>query len=78
MNEQQENREVGGQGVMHDQCLCHQFLDHLRDYLGVSPAVKQHLANSRIEFLKAIREVIDQRIEHLSTKGQQGTKIAVE
>jgi len=40
--------------------------------------MKQHLANSRIEFLKAIREVIDERIEHLSMKSQQGTKIAVE
>jgi hypothetical protein len=53
-------------------------LDHLRDHLGVLPAVKQHLANSRIELLKAIREVIDERIEHLSTKSQLGTKIAVE
>jgi hypothetical protein len=53
-------------------------LDHLRETLGVSPAVKQHLANSRIEFLKAIRGVIDDRIEKLSAKGQQGTKIAVE
>ena len=34
-----------------------------RTPLGVSPAVRQHLANSRIEFLKAIREVIDERIE---------------
>ena len=50
----------------------------VRERLGVSPAVKQHLMNSRVEFLKAIREVIDERIEHLSAKGQQGTKIAVE
>lgn len=78
MNEQQENPQAGGQGVTHDRCLCHQFLDHLRDHLGVSPAVKQHLANSHIEFLKAIREVIDERIERLSMKSQQGTKIAVE
>ena len=58
--------------------MCHQFIDLVRDRLGISPAVKQHLMNSRVEFLKAIREVIDERIEHLSTKGQQGTKIAVE
>jgi len=37
MNEQQENPQAGGQGVAHDRCLCHQFLDHLRDHLGVSP-----------------------------------------
>jgi ribosome-associated translation inhibitor RaiA len=46
--------------------------------LGVSPQVRQHLANSRIEFLKAIREVIDERIEQLSKPVQQGTKIQVE
>jgi hypothetical protein len=40
--------------------------------------VKKHLANSRVEFLKAIREVIDERIEHLSKAGQPGTKIPVE
>ena len=49
-----------------------------RSHLGISPRVKQHLANSRIELLKAIREVIDERIEHLSTPAQQGTKIRVE
>jgi len=78
MNERQESPQAESQGVMHDRCLCRQFLDHLSTHLGVSPAVRQHLANSRIEFLKAIREVIDERIEHLSAKSQQGTKIAVE
>jgi hypothetical protein len=79
MNEQQENPQAGGAKASRtiDACVIN-ILDHLRDHLGVSPAVKQHLANSRIEFLKAIREVIDERIEHLSTKSQQGTKIAVE
>ena len=66
-------------GHAHDgSCICHQFIDLVRERLGVSPTVKQHLMNSRVEFLKAIREVIDERIEHLSAKGQQGTKIAVE
>jgi hypothetical protein len=78
MNERQETHQAGGERGVHDRCLCHEVLDHLRETLGVSPAVKQHLANSRIEFLKAIRGVIDDRIERLSTKGQQGTKIAVE
>jgi len=77
MNEQQANQQAG-ERVMQDRCLCHEFLDHLRETLGISPAVKQHLMNSRVEFLKAIREVIDQRIERLSARGQQGTKIAVE
>jgi hypothetical protein len=44
----------------------------------VSPEVRQHFANSRIEFLKAIREVINDRIEHLSKKAESGAKIPVE
>jgi hypothetical protein len=78
MNEHQETQQAGGEHAGQGRCLCYDVLDHLRETLGVSPAVKQHLANSRIEFLKAIRGVIDERIEKLSVKGQQGTKIAVE
>jgi hypothetical protein len=40
--------------------------------------VRQHLVNSRVEFLKAIREVIDDRIDHLTTEADYGTKISVE
>jgi hypothetical protein len=65
-------------GATHERCLCYEVLDLFRSRLGVSPRVKQHLANSRIELLKAIREVIDERIEHLSKPAQQGTRIRVE
>jgi hypothetical protein len=34
--------------------------------------------NSRVEFLKAIREVIDDRIDRLTAKASHGTKISVE
>jgi hypothetical protein len=78
MTERTESPQPSSESTSRDRCLCGEFFDHVRDCLGVSPAVKQHLANSRIEFLKAIREVIDERIERLSAKGQQGTKIAVE
>ena len=78
MNEQQTNQSATGTGVPHERCLCYEVLDLLRARLGVSPQVRQHLANSRIEFLKAIREVIDERIEQLSKPVQQGTKIRVE
>ena len=44
----------------------------------MTPKVREHFTNSRIEFLKGIRAVIDSRIEHLSNTGQRGTKIAVE
>lgn len=79
MNDRTENPQSGSESTAaRDRCVCGEFFDHVRDCLGVSPEVKKHLANSRIEFLKAIRSVIDERIERLSAKGQQGTKIAVE
>ncbi len=78
MNEQQTNQQAGGERVVYERCLCHEVMDRVRECLGVSPAVQQHLTNSRIELLKAIRAAIDQRIQNLSSKGQQGTKVAVE
>jgi hypothetical protein len=60
-------------------CVCDEVRQSFEKLFEVSPDVRQHLANSRIEFLKAVRSMIDQRIEHLSTKAQQhGSRIAVE
>jgi hypothetical protein len=78
MNTPESSQNTTAQGVAYERCLCREVVDALRARLGVSPAVKQHLANSRIEFLKAVREVINQRIEHLSQAGDQGSKIQVE
>jgi hypothetical protein len=78
MSEQQAGQSTVSSGGAHERCLCYEVLDLFRSRLGVSPRVKQHLANSRIELLKAIREVIDERIEHLSKPAQQGTRIRVE
>jgi hypothetical protein len=66
--------ETAGSG----RCVCQEVLDHVGKVFAVSPEVKQHLTNSRVEFLKAIRAAIDQRIENLSAKAQQGSRIAVE
>jgi hypothetical protein len=77
MNEQNPNQQTASER-RHQGCLCCEVLDHLHECFHVSPVVRQHLSNSRIEFLKAIRGVIDQRIEHLSNSGQRGAKIAVE
>ena len=64
--------------MVYEPCPCREVVNTVRDLLGVSPAVRQHLTNSRIELLKAIRTVIDQRIEHLSSRDQKGTKLVVE
>jgi hypothetical protein len=61
-----------------DHCVCHEVLEHLGKCFEVSPAVRQHLMNSRVEFLKAVRAVIDQRIERLSSSAQRGSRITIE
>jgi hypothetical protein len=77
VNQADSNQQSSTSGTEQG-CLCRETLQRLQECLGVSPTVKQHLANSRIEFLKAIRAVIDERIENLSSKGQRGTRVAVE
>lgn len=78
MSESQVNQPTEGERIYQERCLCREAIDQLGEFLGVSPAVKEHLKSSRIEFLKAIRTVIDERIEHLSKAEARGTKVAVE
>jgi hypothetical protein len=74
----QTKQQTANERVEYEPCPCREVVNTLREVLGISLAVRQHLTNSRVEFLKAIREILDQRIEHLSNQGQKGTKITVE
>jgi len=78
MSEQETNRQNATQPVVHERCLCREVVEQVRACFGVSPEVREHFTNSRIEFLKAIRAVIDSRIEHLSKPSHRGAKIVVE
>jgi hypothetical protein len=76
MNEQQQAQAAPS---MHTgPCPCQQIADGIRQLLGVPESAKQHLANSRVEFLKALRAVLDARIENLSGQAAKGTKVAIE
>lgn len=79
MNEQQQTVPPAGERV-YERCLCREAMDWWMEMFGVrSQTARQHLRNSRVEFLKAIRSVIDERIEHLSASGPQpGARINVE
>ena len=50
----------------------------LIDCLTPPEEVLQHLRNSRIEFWKAVRAMVDHRIDHLSNQGKKGTPVTVE
>jgi hypothetical protein len=78
MSEQEATQQNATQPLIQERCLCRELVNQFREAFGVSPKVREHFTNSRIEFLKGIRAVIDSRIEHLSHTGQRGTKIAVE
>jgi len=78
MSEQEATQQNVTQPLIQERCLCREIVNHFREAFGVSPEVREHFTNSRIEFLKGLRAVIDGRIEHLSNAGQRGTKIAVE
>ena len=44
-----------------------------------SEATRDHFRNSRVEFLKGLRSLIDDRIEHLSREPEtKGTHVTVE
>ena len=43
-----------------------------------SDATRDHFRNSRVEFLKGIRSLIDARIAHLSQEHAKGTHVTVE
>jgi hypothetical protein len=78
MSEHEATQQNATQPLIQERCLCRELVNQLREAFDISPKVREHFTNSRIEFLKGIRAVIDSRIEHLSNTGQRGTKIAVE
>ena len=78
MSEHEATQQNAGQPATHARCLCCEVLEQFREHLSLSPEIREHFTNSRIEFLKGIRAVIDSRIEHLSNKSPRGAKIAVE
>jgi hypothetical protein len=64
---------------VYERCLCREAIDRFEDLFHIrSDEARTHLRNSRVEFLKAIRSLIDDRIAHLSSASQQGTKVSVE
>ncbi len=61
-------------------CLCMGMGPKLTEMLQCrSEAAAGHLRNARIEFLKAMRAMIDERIEHLAgAQKKKGTTVTVE
>ncbi len=63
------------------ECLCMglgpEWTEALERF-GVPEEARRHLRNARLEVLKAVRSVVDRRIEDLSRRSERGTKVEVE
>jgi len=77
MNEPEEGPSTK-EKIALEPCPCREIVDTVREFFGVSATARQHLTNSRVEFLKALRAMLDTRIEHLSSQAPRGTKVVVE
>jgi len=61
------------------QCLCMGMGPKVTAMLKCrSGAAQQHLNNARVEFLKAVRAMIDDRIDELGRSRKKGTSVTVE
>ncbi len=69
----QEARPSAGEG-----CLCCEVQRLVSQMFRLPEPTRQHLRNSRIEFLKAIRSLLDERIAQLSRAEVKGAKVEVE
>jgi hypothetical protein len=65
-------------GAAHGRETCGDLGDQLAEMIGLRPDTREHLRNARIEVLKAVRSVIDSKIDRLSQAGQKGTKLSVD
>ena len=72
--EQHHGARLGG-----GQCLCCLAMDmFLQLAVFRSEEARAHFRNSRVEFLKGIRSLLDERIESLSRTPQRGSSIKME
>jgi hypothetical protein len=64
-------------------CPVGKFFADLEDVMGKKSKFFEHMTRSRVEFLKGIRSLLDERIDHYEKKdskktGKKMTKIKVE
>jgi hypothetical protein len=72
--------EQSAQGQPRSHCIfCHatDFVKKTLDDVLPSEAATDHFRQARVEFLKGIRRIIDDRIEHVQG-GRKGTHVVVE
>jgi hypothetical protein len=75
------NEETTAQAHTGSTCFFCEATDAMKKFMGEmgpSEEAKGHFRQSRVELLKGIRRIIDDRIERVSQKGSKGTHVVVE
>jgi hypothetical protein len=73
----EEKTEAAGSRTHAGGCFfCHTAMPVLENL--VSESTRGHFRNSRVEFLKGLRSLLDERISHLSRDESKGTHVNVE
>jgi hypothetical protein len=65
----------------HKHCVCCEANDAISrvfKMMGGSEEVSGHFRQSSLEFLKGVRALLDERIEHLGKSAHKGTRVVVE
>lgn len=74
-----DDKSAANEAPQNETCICREIGAQLNAMFGIrSEEARDHLRNARIEMLKAVRSIIDERIEVLSRPQHRGTKVAVE
>lgn len=78
MSEEKPSTAASGGGATGPCARFGAELDTLLRALAPSEDVRQHFMNARIEMLKGLRGLIDERIQRLSTESQKGASVPIE
>lgn len=79
MSEEKSSAAAGGPESARGSCeRIGAEIDGLLHALAPSEDVRHHFRNARIEVLKGLRGLIDERIQRLSTESQKGTSVPIE
>lgn len=80
-----EEQQRGKNASCHEracECPVGQFFSFVERSLGITDEFRKHIYNSKVEFLRAIRSLIDKKIEDLEarvrTPQKQAERIEVE
>jgi hypothetical protein len=72
-----KSESAAGAGASQAGCFCCQIVRPFLEKLWTD-ATRHHFRNSRLEFLKGVRSMLDDRIARLSRDEPKGTHVPVE